>query len=237
MIDGLDRHVDIEIGPIQMVRMRQLDVAELADRNLSEPGEVLEGQEALLLPEQEPEPVLRNVGDLNGRSGLSTRCGFHPHGEQVTPAAPSPPADAGTLVRIRRLRRVASSSGRQSDRGITTLSSKLSGIHSRPRSTRSPDSRRRRPRAEHGAAHLSSSIAVTGPLSYRFHLREISEAGRLRDLCALHAPESHFNPVPVATVQSEANATADGGQPPSVPADAALSHPDSAFQPEAAPYL
>jgi hypothetical protein len=75
MIDGLDRHVDIEIRPIQMMRMRQLDVAELADRNLSEPGEVLEGQEALLLPEQEPEPVLRNVGDLNGRI---SRC-FLPH--------------------------------------------------------------------------------------------------------------------------------------------------------------
>jgi hypothetical protein len=48
------------------------------------------------------------------------------------------------------------------------------------------------------ALHGGNRIAL-----YHLHLREISEAGRLRDRCLFHAPGSDFNPVPVAAVQSE----------------------------------
>lgn len=77
MIAGLNRDVHVEIGPIQMMRMRELNVAQLADRDVSEPGEMLERQEPLALAEQEPESMLRDVRDLNDRNGLSTRCRAH----------------------------------------------------------------------------------------------------------------------------------------------------------------
>src|SRR5512139_310390 len=79
MIDRFDGQVDIEVGPIEMVRMRQFDVAELADRHIAEPWKVLECEEPLLLVEQQPEAVPRDVCDFNDRSGLSTRGGFHLH--------------------------------------------------------------------------------------------------------------------------------------------------------------
>jgi len=65
MIDGLDRHVYIEIGPVKMMRMWELDVAQLADRNVAKPGKVLECEEPLPLTEHDPKTMLGNVRDLN----------------------------------------------------------------------------------------------------------------------------------------------------------------------------
>ena len=54
MIDGLDRNVYIQIGPVEMVRMRELDVAQPAYRYVSKPRKVLERQKPLSLTKQEP---------------------------------------------------------------------------------------------------------------------------------------------------------------------------------------
>lgn len=77
VVDALDREVDVEIGPVEMMRVRKLNVAELANRHFAEPGEVVEGEEALAVVEQQPEAVLRDVGDFNDRSAFPTRGGFH----------------------------------------------------------------------------------------------------------------------------------------------------------------
>lgn len=95
MIDGLDRKVHVQIGPVEMVRMREFDVAQLADRNVSKPRKVLECKKPLSLAKQEPESMLRNVRDLNDRSGLSTRCGFHPHAPEPAGERSQGAADPG----------------------------------------------------------------------------------------------------------------------------------------------
>ncbi len=46
---------------------RALDVQDRLDRRGLEPRKLTEGQEVLLVVDQDPEPVLRDVGDLNGR--------------------------------------------------------------------------------------------------------------------------------------------------------------------------
>jgi len=61
----LDRQVNIKVGPIEVMRAWQLDVAQLADRYLFEPREVFEGQEVLTLCKPEPKPMLGNVCNLN----------------------------------------------------------------------------------------------------------------------------------------------------------------------------
>lgn len=73
MLDGLDREVHIEVGPVQMVGMGQLDVQQLSHRNILEPREILEGQEQFPALDQEPESMLRNVRDLNVQGGPVTR--------------------------------------------------------------------------------------------------------------------------------------------------------------------
>jgi len=76
MIDGLDRNVRVQIGPVEMVRMWEFNVAQLADRNVPKPRKVLECEEPLLLTNQEPEAMLRNVRDFNDRSGPSRVADF-----------------------------------------------------------------------------------------------------------------------------------------------------------------
>ena len=58
----LNREVDIQLGPVQMIWAWPLDFGQLLDGGLPEPWEVLEGQQQLLVAEQNPEPVLRDVG-------------------------------------------------------------------------------------------------------------------------------------------------------------------------------
>jgi len=48
-----------------MVRLRELDVQQLSDRNISEPGKFFKGQEKFPPAEEQPESMLRNVGDFN----------------------------------------------------------------------------------------------------------------------------------------------------------------------------
>jgi hypothetical protein len=57
--------IDIEIGPIQVMRTRQLDTRDLTDGRILEPRELLEWRKQFLLANQDPEPVGRDVGDFN----------------------------------------------------------------------------------------------------------------------------------------------------------------------------
>ena len=52
MVDGVHRQVDVEVGPVHMVRAWQRDVRQLADRRVAKPRELRERQEALPVPDQ-----------------------------------------------------------------------------------------------------------------------------------------------------------------------------------------
>ena len=45
VLNGLQREVNIQIGPIEVARMKELDVHKLADGCVLEPGKVFEGQQ------------------------------------------------------------------------------------------------------------------------------------------------------------------------------------------------
>ena len=47
MIDRLNRDVYVQVRPIKMMRMWQLDLAQLTNRDISKPWEVLERHEQL----------------------------------------------------------------------------------------------------------------------------------------------------------------------------------------------
>ena len=57
MLDRFHGEIDVKIGPIQMVRMRKFHVQQLSYRNVSEPGELLEGQEKLSASKEKPESM------------------------------------------------------------------------------------------------------------------------------------------------------------------------------------
>ena len=65
MFDRLNRYVDVEVGPEQVVGAGQLHVGQLRDRRLAEPGKVSEWKEELPLLEQQPEAMPRNIRDFN----------------------------------------------------------------------------------------------------------------------------------------------------------------------------
>ena len=48
MIERLDREIDIQIRPVQMVWTRKGDVRDLRDGRVTKPREVIEANEALL---------------------------------------------------------------------------------------------------------------------------------------------------------------------------------------------
>ena len=65
MFDGVDGQIDIEIRPVEVSRARPLEPKYGLDRSALEPWEVLEGKEQLVIVQQQPEPVLGDVRDLN----------------------------------------------------------------------------------------------------------------------------------------------------------------------------
>ncbi len=74
--DGFQGDVDIEVRPVQMVRTLLLDVDDLPDRRVPEPGELVEGNEEFAVVDEQPEAMRGDVRDLSDRSALPTRCGF-----------------------------------------------------------------------------------------------------------------------------------------------------------------
>ena len=57
MFQGLDGQIDIEGGPVEMVRARQLDGGQLPDGGVLKPGKLAEGNEELPASDEEPEAL------------------------------------------------------------------------------------------------------------------------------------------------------------------------------------
>ena len=60
-----------------MMWLRKLDVEQLPDGRVLEPGKILERQIVFLISDQEPKPVLRDIRDFNVRNVLAKLGGFH----------------------------------------------------------------------------------------------------------------------------------------------------------------
>src|SRR2546427_13151871 len=57
VLDGFHGEVDIEVGPIQMMRTRQLHVGNRSNGRVPKPRKLLERDEQLLVVDDQPEPV------------------------------------------------------------------------------------------------------------------------------------------------------------------------------------
>lgn len=66
--DGLDGQIHIQQWPIQVVLAGPFDGGQLLDGGLTEPGELGERQEKLLIAEKQPKTVFRDVGDFKRQS-------------------------------------------------------------------------------------------------------------------------------------------------------------------------
>lgn len=77
MMKRLNGEIDIEITPVQMVRLRKLNIDQFANGNILEPGKVLEGHKEFLVSNQEPKTMFRHVCNFNCRNGLPKPRGFH----------------------------------------------------------------------------------------------------------------------------------------------------------------
>jgi len=60
-----DGKIDIEIGPIQMMRRLKLNVEKLTYRRIPKPGKIVESQEDFVLLDQKPEAIFRDIRYLN----------------------------------------------------------------------------------------------------------------------------------------------------------------------------
>ena len=78
MLNGIHCQVDVQVRPVKVMGMRTCDVRYLPDGSVAKPREVLEGEKDFSVVNEEPETVSGYVGDLNVRSVLATRHGFHP---------------------------------------------------------------------------------------------------------------------------------------------------------------
>ena len=78
VVDGIHCQVNVQVGPAKVMGMRTCDVHELPYGDIAKPGKVFEGEKHLSVVNEEPETVSGYVGDLNVRSVLPTRHGFHP---------------------------------------------------------------------------------------------------------------------------------------------------------------
>ncbi len=64
VFDDLEGKVHVKGRPVEMLAVQQLDVADLPEGGILEPGEVLEGQEILPALEKDTKAVLENVRNL-----------------------------------------------------------------------------------------------------------------------------------------------------------------------------
>jgi len=63
--DRVDVKIHVELRPVEVVRLRALDLKDGPHRCVSEPGEVLECEEVLCFVDQQPEAVRRDAEDFN----------------------------------------------------------------------------------------------------------------------------------------------------------------------------
>lgn len=63
--DGLEAKIDVQVRPVEVVWRWLFDVEDLGDGGVFEPRKVIEGQEQLPIPAEDPDAMLRDVGDFN----------------------------------------------------------------------------------------------------------------------------------------------------------------------------
>lgn len=73
MANGIDGQIHVEVGPIKVMGLGALHLRELGDRSILEPGELREGNEQFLGPQQEPEAVILRQFDVDVKAGFLTR--------------------------------------------------------------------------------------------------------------------------------------------------------------------
>jgi hypothetical protein len=71
--DRLDRQIDVQRRPVQVARGVPLHCGDAGDRRVAKPGEEIERQEQLLLIEEQPEAMPRDIADFRSRSAGSRR--------------------------------------------------------------------------------------------------------------------------------------------------------------------
>lgn len=74
--DGVDRQVNVQRWPIEVVWGGVLDRGDLVHGGLLEPRELFEGEVQLFFTQQQPEAVLGDVRDFNRRSDVARHLGF-----------------------------------------------------------------------------------------------------------------------------------------------------------------
>lgn len=65
MLKRFNGQINVQVRPVEMMRLRKLDTEQLPDGNIFEPREVFERHEEFPTFQQEPEAVRRDVGDFN----------------------------------------------------------------------------------------------------------------------------------------------------------------------------
>src|SRR3990172_210365 len=65
-----------------MLWPRKFHIENLTYLRVPEPGKLFKGQEQFSVPEQEPEPMTRDISNFHLRSGLSLPRGFHLHASE-----------------------------------------------------------------------------------------------------------------------------------------------------------
>jgi hypothetical protein len=71
MLDRVDREVNIEVGPVQVMGLWPLEVEDRFYRRFREPREFRERHEELAIVNEQPDAVPRDVRDLSCRNGRS----------------------------------------------------------------------------------------------------------------------------------------------------------------------
>jgi len=61
VLDGLDRQVDVEIGPVEMLLGWSLNVEKVIDDRAPEPRKLLEWEKELSIAQENPQPLTRDV--------------------------------------------------------------------------------------------------------------------------------------------------------------------------------
>src|SRR5262249_44858468 len=77
MFNRLNRQVDIQLRPIKMTWTRKFNLYQFTNTSIFEPWKLFEWNKLLVLTNQQPETVARNVSDLHRQSGCSKPAGCH----------------------------------------------------------------------------------------------------------------------------------------------------------------
>jgi hypothetical protein len=75
MLDWFDSEIDVQVGPVEMMRAWKLNVGDRSNWRITKPRELLERDEQLACANEQPESVGRHVRDFSWGSASPKRCG------------------------------------------------------------------------------------------------------------------------------------------------------------------